>query len=426
MKRKDYKPRLIDRQVDDFLIAMGAVVIEGPKWCGKTWTSAQHSESGFYVGSPDGNFQNKRLAELSPDKVLEGKAPRMLDEWQEVPALWDAVRAEVDRRNAKGQFILTGSATPNRKGIFHSGAGRIGRIRMRPMSLYESGASSGEVSLQELCTGSGKFTTRVNENVSLHRLAELLVRGGWPGNLHVPESAAGILAKEYITALLETDVYRVDETKRDAHKMNLLLRSLARNESTTASISVLKKDIGGVDGENVDDDTISAYLDVLRRLFLLDNQLPFTPAARSSIRIKQAEKRHLADPSLACALLKMTPQGLINDLNTFGFLFEGMCIRDLRVYANAFGAELYHYQDYRDNEFDAVIELPDRSWCGFEVKLGAHQIDDAAANLLRINAAIKTAGGNPASRLVVICGLSNAAYLRPDGVYVVPLTMLKP
>lgn len=425
MNRKDYKPRLIDRQVEDFLSAMGAVVIEGPKWCGKTWTSAQHSESEFYVGSPEGNFQNKHLAELSPDKVFEGKAPRMLDEWQEVPALWDAVRAEVDRRNVKGQFILTGSATPNRKGILHSGAGRIGRIRMRPMTLYESGASSGEVSLRELCVG-GDFPTRMNENVSLQHLAELLVRGGWPGNLQVPESSAGILAKEYITALLETDVYRVDETKRDAHKMNLLLRSLARNESTTASISVLKKDIGGVDGENVDDDTISSYLDVLRRLFLLDNQLPFAPAARSSIRIKQAEKRHLADPSLACALLKMTPQGLINDLNTFGFLFEAMCIRDLRVYANAFGAELYHYQDYKDNEFDAVVELPDRSWCGFEVKLGAHQIDDAAANLLRINAAIKAAGGNPASRLAVICGLSNAAYLRPDGVYVVPITMLKP
>ena len=425
MNRKDYKPRLIDRQVEDFLSAMGAVVIEGPKWCGKTWTSAQHSESEFYVGSPEGNFQNKHLAELSPDKVFEGKAPRMLDEWQEVPALWDAVRAEVDRRNVKGQFILTGSATPNRKGILHSGAGRIGRIRMRPMTLYESGASSGEVSLRELCVG-GDFPTRMNENVSLQHLAELLVRGGWPGNLQVPESSAGILAKEYITALLETDVYRVDETKRDAHKMNLLLRSLARNESTTASISVLKKDIGGVDGETVDDDTISSYLDVLRRLFLLDNQLPFAPAARSSIRIKQAEKRHLADPSLACALLKMTPQGLINDLNTFGFLFEAMCIRDLRVYANAFGAELYHYQDYKDNEFDAVVELPDRSWCGFEVKLGAHQIDDAAANLLRINAAIKAAGGNPASRLAVICGLSNAAYLRPDGVYVVPITMLKP
>ena len=425
MKRQDYKPRLIDAQVDEFLTAMGAVVIEGPKWCGKTWTSSQHSRSDFLIGSPEGNFQNKQLAELAPDKVLEGKTPRMLDEWQEVPALWDAVRAEVDRRNLKGQFILTGSATPNRKGILHSGAGRIGRIRMRPMTLFESGDSSGKVSLRDLCTGA-ELQPMMNESITLQHLAGLLVRGGWPGNLNVPDSSSGILAKEYITALLETDVYRVDETIRDAHKMNLLLRSLARNESTTASISVLKNDISGVDGETVSADTIAAYLDVLRRLFLLDNQQPFAPAARSSIRIKQAEKRHLADPSLACALLRMTADGLINDLNTFGFLFEGLCIRDLRVYAATFGGELYHYQDYRDNEFDAVIELPDRSWAGIEVKLGANQIESAAENLLRINAAIQSAGGNPASRLIVVCGLSNAAYQRPDGVCVVPINMLKP
>ena len=266
----------------------------------------------------------------------------------------------------------------------------------------------------------------MNESITLQHLAGLLVRGGWPGNLNVPDSSSGILAKEYITALLETDVYRVDVTIRDAHKMNLLLRSLARNESTTASISVLKNDISGVDGETVSADTIAAYLDVLRRLFLLDNQQPFAPAARSSIRIKQAEKRHLADPSLACALLRMTADGLINDLNTFGFLFEGLCIRDLRVYAATFGGELYHYQDYRDNEFDAVIELPDRNWAGIEVKLGANQIESAATNLLRINAAIQSAGGNPASRLIVVCGLSNAAYQRPDGVCVVPINMLKP
>ena len=207
--------------------------------------------------------------------------------------------------------------------------------------------------------------------------------------------------------------------------MHLLLKSLARNESTIASVAVLRKDISGVDGENIDDNTINAYLDVFRRMFLLDNQLPFAPATRSSIRIKQAEKRHLADPSLACALLKMTPQGLVNDLETFGFLFEALCIRDLRIYAETFGAELYHYRDYKDNEFDAVIELPDKRWCGVEVKLGANQIDSAAENLLRINKAIEDANGNPASILIVVCGLSNAAYRRPDGVYVLPITMLK-
>ena len=423
MERKDYKPRLIDKRLDDFLTAAGAVVVEGPKWCGKTWTSSQHSNSEYLIGSAEGNFQNKRLAELAPETVLAGDTPRMLDEWQEVPLLWDAVRSEVDKRNAKGQFILTGSATPNRKGILHSGAGRIARLRMRPMTLFESGDSSGKVSLSELCEG--KFTPCMNGEVTLLHFAELIVRGGWPGNLNVPVKNASIIAQEYITALLENDIYRLDEVKRDVRKMHLLLKSLARNESTIASVAVLRKDISGVDGENIDDNTINAYLDVFRRMFLLDNQLPFAPATRSSIRIKQAEKRHLADPSLACALLKMTPQGLVNDLETFGFLFEALCIRDLRIYAETFGAELYHYRDYKDNEFDAVIELPDKRWCGVEVKLGANQIDSAAENLLRINKAIEDANGNPASILIVVCGLSNAAYRRPDGVYVLPITMLK-
>jgi len=424
MQKQGYKARLVDRQVRDFLSAMGAVVIEGPKWCGKTWTSSQHSRSEFLVGSPERNFQNKHLAELSPSTVLAGETPRLLDEWQEVPPLWDAVRAEVDTRNAKGQFILTGSATPNRKGILHSGAGRIGRIRMRPMTLFESGDSSGKVSLSSI---NGKdFTPCIEGDVSLAKLASLVVRGGWPGNLNTPDSAAGITAKEYIKALLENDVYRLDETKRDAHKIHLLLRSLARNESTTASIAVLRKDISGVDGETVDDDTINTYLDVLRRLFILDNQLPFSPATRSSIRIKQAEKRHLADPSLACALLNLTAEGLVNDLETFGFLFEALCVRDLRIYAESIGAELYHYQDYKDNEFDAVIEFPDKTWYGIEIKLGANQIDYAAESLLRINTAIEGAGGNPASRLIVVCGLCSAAYQRPDGVLVLPITVLKP
>ena len=424
MQRPDYKPRLIDSKVEKFLSAMGAVVIEGPKWCGKTWTSAQHCRSEFLIGSAEGNFQNKRLAELAPDTVLLGETPRLLDEWQEVPMLWDAVRAEVDKRNEKGQFILTGSATPNRKGILHSGAGRIGRIRMRPMTLYESGASSGKVSLAALCDG--ELSPCLNDDTTLLDLAELIVRGGWPGNLDSPASTAGITAREYISALLENDVYRLDEKKRDAHKMHLLLRSLARNESTTASNAVLKRDIGGVDGETIDDGTIISYLDVLRRLFILDNQLPFAPETRSSIRIKQAEKRHLADPSLACALLKLAPQGLINDLETFGFLFEALCVRDLRVYADSFGAELYHYQDYGGNEFDAVIELADKRWCGIEIKLGANQIDAAAKNLLRINSAIRDAQGRPAAALVVVCGLCNAAYQREDGVFVVPITMLMP
>lgn len=423
MKRKDYKSRLVDKRLEAYLNAAGAVVVEGPKWCGKTWTSSQHSNSEFMVGSPEGNFQNKHLAELAPLAVLGGETPRMLDEWQEVPLLWDAIRAEVDKRNAKGQFILTGSATPNRKGILHSGAGRIVRLRMRPMTLYESGDSCGSISLGGLLAGN--FSPCMNGDVDLMHLAELIVRGGWPGNMNVSAKSASVVARDYITSLLEDDIYRLDEVRRDVRKMHLLLRSLARNESKMASVSVLRKDISGVDGETIDEGTINVYLDVLQRLFLLDNQLPFSPATRSSIRIKQAEKRHLADPSLVCALLKLTPQGLVNDLETFGTLFEALCIRDLRVYAETFDGELYHYRDYKDNEFDAVIELPDKQWCGVEVKLGANQIDAAAENLLRINRTIAEANGKPASVLMVVCGLSNAAYQRPDGVYVLPITMLK-
>lgn len=423
MVKRNYLPRLIDTAVTDYLRAFGAVVIEGPKWCGKTWTSRQHCTSEFFLGDPDGNFQNKHLAEISPRTVLTGTPPRLLDEWQEVPTLWDAVRSEVDDRNAKGQFILTGSATPNRKGILHSGAGRIGRLRMRPMSLFEAGFSSGIVSLAKLCRG--ELAPAITGEVELLRLAQYIVRGGWPGNLTVPEPQAGLMAMEYLNAILENDVYRLNGVKLNVHKMRLLLKSLARNESTVATNKTLKNDIRAADAEDVDDDTITTYLDIFRRLFLLDNQLPFAPGARSSIRIKQAEKRHLADPSLACALLKLSPAGLIQDLETFGLLFEALCERDLRIYANSFGGELYHYRDYKDNEIDAIIELPDHSWCGVEIKLGASQIDKAAKNLLTINEKIKKANGTPASVLIVVCGLANAAYRRSDGVWVVPITALR-
>ena len=294
---------------------------------------------------------------------------------------------------------------------------------MRPMSLFEAGFSSGSISLENLCRG--ELSPTITGEVELLKLAQYIVRGGWPGNLTVPEKQAGLMAAEYISAILENDVYRLDGVKLNVHKMRLLLKSLARNESTTATNKTLKNDIKAVDAEDVDDDTISTYLDVFRRLFLLDNQPPFAPGARSSIRTKQAEKRHLADPSLACALLKLSPTGLIQDLETFGFLFEALCERDLRIYANCFDGELYHYRDYRDNEIDAVIELPDKSWCALEIKLGANQIDKAAENLLTVNEKIKQADGVPASTLIVVCGLANAAYQRPDGVFVVPITALK-
>lgn len=423
MERKDYRPRLIDNIIDSYLKAFGAVCVEGPKWCGKTWTSSYHCQSEIMLGNPDGNFQNRQLAQMSPSLVLEGETPRLIDEWQEVPQLWDAVRYKVDQNGNKGQFILTGSATPNHKGILHSGAGRIAKLRMRPMSLFESGNSSGDISLRDICEG--RIEPKILGEVDLRKLIDFIIRGGWPANQETTLKQAAYLPIQYIRAVLDDDVYRIDNVKRDKHKMELLLRSLARNEATTVTNKKLKNDIKEIDDEDIDVETVSAYLDVFQRLFLTDNQKPFEAKLRSSIRIKQAEKRHLSDPSLAAALLNATPEMLLNDLNTLGFLFEALCERDLKIYAESFDAELYHYQDYNNNEMDAVIAMPDGKWCGFEIKLGANQIDMAAENLIKIKNEIKASGGIAPDSLCVICGLSNAAYQRPDGVFVVPITALR-
>ena len=418
-----YRPRIVDETLKRYLKIFGAVCIEGPKWCGKTWTSSFHCNSEIMIGDPANNFQNRSLAEVSPKLILEGKTPRLIDEWQEVPSLWDAVRYAIDQSSKKGQFILTGSATPKRKGVLHSGAGRIGKLRMRPMSLFESGNSAGSISLQELCAGSIKPV--VTGEVDIKNLAQIIVRGGWPANHDVSDENVALLSESYLDAVIDDDVSRIDGIKRDKGKMRLLLRSLARNESTTATNRTLKNDIKETDDADIDIDTVASYLDIFERLFLTDNQLPYAPHIRSSTRIKKAKKRHFADPSLACALLKATPQKLVSDLATFGFMFEALCERDLKIYAESFGANLYHYQDYANREIDAIIELADGNWCAFEIKLGANKIDDAAANLINIQNLITQDGGLAPSVLCIICGMSNAAYQRPDGVLVVPITELK-
>lgn len=424
MKKENYIPRIVDAKIDEFLSVFGAVCIEGPKWCGKTWTSSFHSNSEIYIGDPTGNFQNRQLASISPALVLEGDTPRLIDEWQEVPPIWDAVRHKVDQLPQKGQFILTGSATPNHKGILHSGAGRIAKLRMRPMSLYESGDSSGKVSLKELCYGT--ITPSMTGEVDLRNLAALIIRGGWPGAIHLSAEQASMLPMEYLNAVIDDDVYRIDGIKRNTGKMRLLLRSLARNESTTATNRTLKNDIREMDDEDIDVDTVKEYLDIFDRLFITDNQPPFASGVRSSVRVKQAAKRHFSDPSLACALLKVSVDSLIGDLETMGFLFEALCERDLKIYAESFGGSLYHYQDYHGKEIDAVVERPDGAWCAFEIKLGANQIDAAAENLLAIQKDIADdPKGKPPVALCVLCGMANAAYQRPDGVFVVPITALK-
>ena len=332
---------------------------------------------------------------------------------------------DVDKTGLKGQYILTGSSTPNRKGIAHSGAGRYGKIHLRTMSLFESGDSTGDISLKELCNN--KLESKLTGEVELKQLAGLIIRGGWPGNIGYSPKDSSEAIEEYIKLIIDDDLIRLDGVNRDKHKVKLLLKSLARNESTTVSNKKLKDDINEIDNEDIDIDTLASYLNAFDKLFLLDNDEPFSTNIRSSIRVKQAEKRHFADPSMACALLNIKEEEkLINDLETFGFLFEAMVERDLKIYADSFNAKCYHYQDYQNREVDSVIELENGEWCAFEIKLGANKIEEAAKNLLSLKEEIAKNNGKVPSVLCVVCGLTNAAYKRPDGVYVVSITALKP
>ena len=420
----DYKKRIIDKTIDKYMQVSGAICIEGPKWCGKTWTSAFHANSEFLVGDPTNNFSNRQLAELNPLLILQGDTPRLIDEWQEVPSIWDATRAEVDKRHAKGQIILTGSSTPKTKGIMHSGSGRIVKLRMNTMSLFESGDSSGKISLEQLCNGT--LQEQMLDETSLCDLAYYIVRGGWPENISTTKDNAHLMPRSYMETIIEEDLNRFDnEIEYDRHKMRLLLKSLARNESTTVADMALLNDIIEQDNESMSRNTIKKYLDAFERLFLLNNQKPFSPNLRSSLRVKQQEKRHFSDPAMACALLNITADKLLSDLNTFGFMFESLVERDLAIYAQAFGGILYHYQDYKNNEIDAVIELEDGEWCAFEIKIGAKKIDEGAKNLIKTRNSIIENGGKAPKILCVICGLANAAYVRSDGVFVVPITALK-
>lgn len=424
MENSNYKKRIVDKKIEQYLRLFGAVCIEGPKYCGKTWLGRNHANSESLLYKKTGEESNEvELAKISPEIILEGKKPKLIDEWQEATNLWDEIRYEIDKTGLKGQYILTGSSTPKRTGISHSGAGRFGKIQLRTMSLYESGDSTGDISLRDICNG--EKISKATGDVSLRNLARLIIRGGWPANISYSSSDSRKMVNEYIKIIIDDDLNRIDGINRDKHKVKLLLKSLARNESTTVSNATLKNDIKEIDNEDIDIDTVSSYLDVLDRLFLLDNDEPFSTNIRSSIRVKQAEKRHFADPSLACALLNLTEEKLIGDLKLFGFLFEALVERDLKIYADSFDAKLYHYQDYQNREIDSVIELEDGSWCAFEIKLGVNAIDSAAKNLISIRDGIKKDNGLPPKILCVICGMSSAAYQRPDGVYVVPITALK-
>ncbi|MDD2456289.1 MAG: DUF4143 domain-containing protein [Kiritimatiellae bacterium] len=417
-----YRPRLIDKRLDFYLSTFGAVCVEGPKCCGKTWTSTIHAKSAYLLADPADNFANRELAKLDVNKALEGEVPHLIDEWQEVPAIWDAVRFSVDKGTETGRFLLTGSSTPVNKGIMHSGTGRIAGIPMHPMSLFESGDSAGAVSLADVCSGRD-IGVQNTGSPTIDRLVSLVIRGGWPGSLGKTEDQAMIIPREYVENIVNTDINRLDEIERDPVKVRKCLRSLARNESTTVSTATIKDDITEFDDASLGINTVSAYLGAFKRLFLTHDTEPFSPFLRSPVRIKQQSKRRFCDPSIAAALLGATPPMLLRDLRTFGFLFESLAVRDLEVYAESLGAKLYHYQDYDNDEFDAVIQFPDASWSAFEVKYNPADIDDAAAELVRVSAKFAR---NPPKSLAVVVGKHGIAHRRPDGVYVLPLTALRP
>ena len=422
----EYRPRLVDKEIESSLKAYGAINIVGAKWIGKTWTSRSHSKSEFLLMNPEGNYQNRRLAETEVSLIFEGELPRLIDEWQEVPEIWDAVRYKCDEDGIKGKYIITGSTVlpkSKKNKIKHSVAGRIKKLKMYPMSLYESGDSTGDVSLRDICNNTVKG--KLIGDVKLKDLIKLVLRGGWPGSINIPFEEAIKLPKEYIKEIMDTDIERISDSKRDLNKVMLLLRSLSRHETTTSSISKLKADIKEIDNEDIDVKTITEYLGDLNKLYLIENQLPYNSNIRSSMRVKQLEKRHFVDPSIATSLLNLTVDMCVNDLLSFGFYFEAMVERDLRIYAETNGWNLFHYQDYDGNEFDAVIEFEDGDYAAFEIKLGANQIDEAANNLIRISSLMQEKGIKPPKSLCVICGLSNAVYTREDGVIVVPITALK-
>lgn len=424
LTKKGYKERLIDKTIEENLKIFGAISIEGPKWCGKTWTALNHSNSVSYLNNTVDNFREKHLAEMDVNLILDGEYPKTIDEWQEVPAIWDAVRYKCDQDKERGKYILTGSATPVSSQIHHSGAGRICKMKMYTMSLYESGDSNGEVSLMDLFKG--KVKNKLVSKVKLQTLADLIVRGGWPESINLSVEGARKITKSYLEAVLEKDISEIDGIKRDKNKMEMLLRSLARNETTVSPNSVLIKDIDDNVTEEqlmISRNTVADYLDVLNKLHLIENQNSFMYKIRSRSNVGKNPKRHFVDPSLGCAALNITPAKLMNDLDTFGLYFEALCERDLKIYAESIDAKLYHYRENTTGlEVDAIVEIADGEYGAIEIKLGSNKEEEAATSLKKF---YEMAEIKP-KFMCIICGLYDAIVKRPDGIYVIPITSLKP
>lgn len=427
---KNYKKRIADRLLKEKLGYMGAVLIKGAKWCGKTTTAEQVAGSVLYVDEPSKKGQNQSLAKLNPNLLLEGKTPRLLDEWQVAPELWDAVRFEVDHRdNGVGQFILTGSAAPlnsnDKEKISHSGTGRIAWLTMRPMTLYESGESNGTVSIKDdLFTNNSSFAA-IN-SLELEDIARLMCRGGWPGACIIDSDKALKIADEYITAVTNIDISRVDNVKRSPEFTKRLMRSYARHQSTQASIATIYADIVSHDNESLSEETITSYINALKQLYVIEDVQAWNPNLRSKTAIRTSDTRYYTDPSLATASLGVGSKDLINDLKTMGLIFETLVIRDLRVYAEANDGQLYHYRDKSGLECDAVIYLKNGTYGLIEIKLGGEEsIKEGSETLKRLSEKIDTDRMNAPSFLALVTGVGNYAYRREDGIFVVPIGCLK-
>lgn len=418
-----YIPRLADQILAERLEAKGAVLIEGPKWCGKTTTAKQIAKSVLEMDHPVRSEQYREMAQVDPMLLLAGETPRLIDEWQLAKKIWNAVRYEVDRRNEFGQFILTGSAVPPEYDeSMHSGTGRISRMTMRPMSLYESGDSSGEVSLKGLFAGG---TAAGSCDHSIQRLAFLICRGGWPRSVGAPERIALRQAIDYYDAVVNADISRTDGIKRDPEKAKRLLRSYARNLASQTPLETYRSDMDPNDP--VSNDTLYSYLGVLRRIFVLEDVPAWNPNLRSKTAIRTKDTRYFTDPSVAAAALGVGPQDLINDLNTIGFFFENLCIRDLRIYAELLDGTVYHYRDRSGLECDAVLHLRNGRYGLIEIKLGGDDpIREGAQTLMKLTEKIDTAKMYPPTFRMILTGVSPYAYQREDGIFVVPAGCLKP
>lgn len=423
----EYKIRIADKLLADKLEAMGAVLIEGPKACGKTRTAEQHAKSILYMDDPLKKEQYKQLAQTNINFLLNGEFPRLIDEWQEVPEFWDAIRFTVDHKDGDGLFILTGSAVPVVSDkIHHTGTGRYGWVTMRPMSLWESEESNGEIMISKLFENPENICGY--NSINLEQLAFLICRGGWPKSLEKKsEKAALMQAKEYFKAICNNDISRADGITRNTERTMRIMRSYARHQGSQVSIPTILEDISVNETDNLSNETIASYLSALRKIFVIEDMPAWNPNLRSKSAIRTSDTRYFIDPSIATASLGLGTMDLINDLNTMGLMFETLCVRDLRVYADALDGNIYHYRDKNGLECDAVIHLNNGLYGLIEIKLGGDKlIDDGAKTLNKLSSIIDTTKMKSPSFKMVIIGVGEYAYKRTDGVYVVPIGCLRP